>query len=63
MSTKNEFELIWKIMHGAIQTSRFLYVCTFSNSPNCNYYGELDDSTHIFVTCSRLSEMIQLTKS
>ena len=25
------------------------------NSPNCNYYGELDDSTHIFVTCSRLS--------
>ena len=30
---------------------------------NCNYCGELDDLTHIFVTCSRLSGLFQLTQS
>ena len=29
----------------------------------CNYCGELDDLTHIFVTCSRLSGLFQLTQS
>ena len=62
MLTKNESDLIWKIMHGAIPTGRFLYGCTYSDSPNCNYCGELD-LTHIFVTCSRLSWLFQLTQS
>ena len=56
-------DLIWKIMHGAIPTGRFLYGCKYSDSPNCNYCGELDDLTHIFVTCSRLSGLFQLTQS
>ena len=47
---KNESDLIWKIRHGAIPTGRFLYRCKYSDSPNCNYCGELDDLTHIFVT-------------
>ena len=63
MLTKNECELIWKIMYGAIQTGRFLYGCKYSDSPNCNYCGEFDDLTHIFVTCSRLSRLFLLTKS
>ena len=60
---KNESDLIWKIRPGAIPTGRFLYGCKYSDSPNCNYCGELDDLTHIFVTCSRLSGLFQLTQS
>ena len=60
MLTKKECDLIWKIRHGVIPTGRFLYRCKYSNSPNCNYCGELDDLTHIFVTCSRLSGLFQL---
>ena len=63
MLTKNECDLIWKIRHGAIPTGRFLYGCDYSESPNCKYCGELDDLTHILVTCSRLSGLFQLTKS
>ena len=33
------------------------------DSPNCNHCGELDDLTHICVTCSRLSGLFQLTQS
>ena len=33
----------------------FIYGCKYSNSPNCNYYGELENLTHIYVTCSRCS--------
>ena len=40
---------------------RFMYGCKYWESPNCNYCGELDDLTHIFVTCSRLSGLFQLT--
>ena len=47
MQTKNEYDLIWKIRHGAIPTGRFLYRCKFPESPNCNYCGELDDGAHI----------------
>ena len=50
-------------MHDAIPTGRFLYGCTYSDSPKCNYCGELDDLTHFLVTCSRLSRLFQLTKS
>ena len=63
MLTKNQCYLIWKIRHGAIPTGRFLYGCKFSDSPNCNYCGKLYDLTHIFVTCSRLSGLFQLTQS
>ena len=63
MLTKIESDLIWKIRHGAIPTGRFLYGCKYSDSSNCNYYGELDDLTHIIVTCSRLSGLFQLTQS
>ena len=49
--------------HGAIPTGRFLYGCKYSDYPNCNYCGELDDLTHIFVTCSRLSGLFQVTQS
>ena len=63
MLTKNESDLIWKIRHGgAIPTGRFLYGCKYSDSPNCKYCGELDDLTHIFVTCSRFSGLFQLTQ-
>ena len=55
--------MIWKIRHGAIPTGRFLYGCKYSDSPNCNYCGELDDLTHIFVTCSKISGLFQLTQS
>ena len=48
---------------GLFQQVRFLYGCKYSDSPNCNYCGELDDLTHIFVTCSRLSGLFQLTQS
>ena len=63
MLSKNECDLIWKIRHGAIPTGRFLYGCKYSESSNCNYCGELDDLTHIFVTCNRLSELFLLTQS
>ena len=63
MLTKNKCDLIWKIRHGAIPTGRFLYGCKYSDSPNCNYCGELDDLTNIVVTCSRLSGLFQLTQS
>ena len=63
MLTKNECDLIWKIRHGAIPTGRLLYGCRSSDSPNCNFCGELDDLTHIFVTCSRLARLFQLTQS
>ena len=51
--------------HGTIPTGRFLNGCKYSDSPNCrsNYCGELVDLTHIFVTCSRLSRLFQLTQS
>ena len=55
MLTKNESDLIWKKRHGAIPTGKFIYGCKYSNSPNCNYYGELENLTHIYVTCSRCS--------
>ena len=38
MLTKNVNDLIWKIMHGAIPTSRFMCGCKYSDSPNCNYW-------------------------
>ena len=66
MLTKNEYDLIWKIMHSAIPIGTFLYGCKYSDSPNCNYCNycsEFDDLTHTFVTCSRLSELFQLTQS
>ena len=63
MLTKNESDLIWKIRHGTIPTGIFLYGCKYSDSPDCNYCGELDDLIHIFVTCSRLSGLFQLTQS
>ena len=63
MLTKNESGLIWKIRYGAIPTGIFLYECKYSDSPMCNYCGELYDLTHIFVTCSRLSGLFQLTQS
>ena len=47
-------------MYGAIPTGIFLYGRRYSDSPNCNYCGELEDLTHIFVTCSRLSGLPQL---
>ena len=37
--------------------------CRYSDSPNCNYCGELDDLTNIFVTYSRLSGLFQLTQN
>ena len=49
--------------HGAVPTGRFLYGCEYSDSPNCNYCGQFDDLTHIFVTCRRLSGLFHLTKS
>ena len=49
MLTKNECDLIWKIVHGAIPTGRYLYECKYLDSPNCNYYGELDDLTHFLL--------------
>ena len=55
MLTKNECDLVWEIIHGAIPTGRFLYGCKCLDSPNCNYRGELDYLTFIFVTCSRHS--------
>ena len=61
--TKNESDLIWKIRHGAILKGRFFNGCKYSDSPNCNYCGEYDDLTHIFVTCSRLSGLFQLIHS
>ena len=33
------------------------------DSPNCTYCDELNDLTHSFVTCSRLSWLFQLTQS
>ena len=42
-------------MHGAIPTGRSLYGYILLDSPNCNYWGELDYLTPIFVTCSMLS--------
>ena len=62
-ANENESDLIWKIRHGTIPTGRFLYGCKYSDSPNCNYCGELDDLTHIFVTGRRLSGLFQLTQS
>ena len=59
----DECDLIWEIRHGAIPTGRFLYGCKYFDSPNSNYCGELYDVTHIFVTCSRLSGLFQLTQS
>ena len=44
-------------------SNRFLYRCRYSDSPNCNYCGELYDLPHIFVTCSRLSGLFQLSQS
>ena len=44
-----ECDLIWKIRHGAIPTGRFLYECKYSDSPNCNHCGELDELTHILL--------------
>ena len=63
MLMKNECDLIWKVWHGAIPTGRFLYGCRYSDSPNCKYCGELDDLTHIFVTCIRFSGLFQLIQS
>ena len=63
MLTKNESDLIWKIRHGAIPTGIFLYGCQYSDSPYCNYCGKLDDLIHIFVSCSKLSGLFQLTQS
>ena len=63
MLAKNECDLIWKIMHGAIPTGRFLQGCKFADSPDCKYCGDLDDLTHIFVKCTRLSQLFQLTQS
>ena len=55
MLTKYECDLIWKIMYGAIPTSRFMYGCRYWDSPNCNYWYELNCLTHICITWSRLS--------
>ena len=55
MVTKNECELIWKILYGAIPTCRFLYECKYSDFSNCNYCSELDDLSYIFVICSRIA--------
>ena len=63
MLTKNESDLIWKIRHGAIPIGTFIYGCKYWDCPNCNYCGELEDLTHIFVTCSRLSGLFQVTQS
>ena len=63
LTKKNECDLIWKIRHGAIPTGRLLYGCKYSDSPKCHYCGELDDLTHIVVTCSRFSGLFLLTQS
>ena len=36
-----------------------MYIFGFSD---CNYYGELDDLSHIFVTCRILLGLFQLTQ-
>ena len=58
--TKNECHLIWKIMHGAVPTGRFIFMydCRYSDSPK--YCGGL---IYIFVACGRLSGLFQSTKS
>ena len=48
---------------GLFQQVDFYTGVKYSDSPNCNYCGELDDLTHIFVACSRLSGLFQLTQS
>ena len=63
MLTKNGSELIWKIRHGANPTCRFLNGCRYLDSPNFNYCGDLDDLTHIVVTCNSLAGLFQLTQS
>ena len=45
-----------------MSTGIFLSECKYSDSPICNYCGELDDLTHIFVTCRRLSGLFQITQ-
>ena len=40
----------------------FLYGAKYSDSPNCNYCGKLDDLTHIVVTCRIFSGLFQLPK-
>ena len=34
-----------RLMHDVILTSKFIYGCKFSESPNCNYCDEFDDLT------------------
>ena len=63
MLTKNKCDLIWKIMHGAIPTGTFLHGCKYLDYPNCNYCDKWDYLTHIFVTCTKLSGLFQLTQS
>ena len=52
-----------EIRHCVIPTGRFMYWWKYSDSPDCNYCGKLEDLTHICVTCSRLSGLFQLTQS
>lgn len=59
---KHECDLLWKILHGAIPTGRYLHGCSFADSPNCRFCNKMDDLEHIFFKCERLSALFRLTQ-
>lgn len=58
--TKRESDMIWRMLHGAIPTGRYLHGCRYATNPNCLFCGDIDDLTHIFVKCPRLSALFRL---
>ena len=58
---KTDSDMIWRFLHGAISTSRYLFQCKFKQSPYCLYCDNVtEDLMHMFIECRRLIELFAL---
>ena len=54
---KRDGDIQWRILHGAIASSRRLVKMSFHNTKACLFCNELEDLKHIFIDCPRILDL------
>jgi hypothetical protein len=57
-----EGDLSWRFLHGALSTGSFFCRAGFQDNDLCAHCGEREDLEHMFLYCSRLSNLLELVR-
>ena len=50
-------DLHFKILHYSIKTNEYMHKCTRDVKPNCDYYRQIENNIHLFITCPRIRQI------